>query len=46
MRAEHTPDETAFIFLRDGEEDEERITYRELDHAAIAIAPAFNLKGS
>ncbi len=38
MRAEQTPDETAFIFLRDGDDDEERITYKELDHAATAIA--------
>jgi acyl-CoA synthetase (AMP-forming)/AMP-acid ligase II len=37
-RAEHTPDETAFIFLRDGDDDEERITYKELDYAARAIA--------
>jgi len=37
-RARHTPDHTAFIFLRDGEDDEERITYKELDYAASAIA--------
>jgi acyl-CoA synthetase (AMP-forming)/AMP-acid ligase II len=37
-RAIHTPGETAYIFLRDGEDDEERITYRELDQAARAIA--------
>lgn len=37
-RAVHTPGETAYIFLRDGEDDEERITYRELDQAARAIA--------
>ncbi len=37
-RAIQTPDETAYIFLRDGEDDEERITYFELDRAARAIA--------
>lgn len=37
-RAIHTPEETAYIFLRDGEDDEERITYSELDIAAKAIA--------
>jgi len=37
-RAQYTPDETAFIFLRDGDDDEERITYKELDHAAMGIA--------
>jgi acyl-CoA synthetase (AMP-forming)/AMP-acid ligase II len=36
MRADCTPDETAFIFLRDGEDDEEKITYKELDQAANA----------
>ena len=47
-RAEHTPDETAYIFLRDGEDDEERITYRELDDTARTIAQRLiesNLKG-
>ena len=37
-RAEHTPDHTAFIFLRDGEDDEERISYKILDDAARTIA--------
>jgi len=37
-RAKHTPDHTAFIFLRDGDDDEERITYKKLDQAASAIA--------
>ncbi|MHC1778059.1 MAG: AMP-binding protein [Lentimicrobium sp.] len=37
-RAAHTPDETAYIFLRDGEDDEEIITYHELDQAAKSIA--------
>jgi acyl-CoA synthetase (AMP-forming)/AMP-acid ligase II len=47
-RAKHTPDETAYIFLRDGEDDEERITYKELDQAATSIAKRLtdmNLKG-
>jgi acyl-CoA synthetase (AMP-forming)/AMP-acid ligase II len=47
-RAEHTPGETAFIFLRDGEDDEEKITYEELDAAATHIAnhlTAKNLQG-
>jgi acyl-CoA synthetase (AMP-forming)/AMP-acid ligase II/acyl carrier protein len=44
MRAEQTPDETAFIFLKDGEEDEERITYKELDHAAATIAQRLSVK--
>ena len=49
MRAEHTPDETAFIFLRDGEDDEEKITYKELDQAARTIAVSLsekNLQGA
>jgi acyl-CoA synthetase (AMP-forming)/AMP-acid ligase II len=37
-RAEHTGGQTAFIFLKDGEDEEERITYRELDEAARSIA--------
>ena len=48
MRAIETPDETAYIFLRDGEDDEERITYAELDKAANLIAHrllAMNMKG-
>ena len=47
-RARHTPDQTAYIFLRDGEEDEEKITYRELDQAARTIAHRllqWNMKG-
>ena len=44
MRAEHIPDETAFIFLRDGEEDEEKITYKELDDAALTIAQRLTSK--
>ncbi|MCU0370395.1 MAG: AMP-binding protein [Bacteroidales bacterium] len=37
-RALQTPDLTAYIFLRDGENDEEKITYRELDQFATSIA--------
>ena len=47
-RAQFTPDQTAYIFLADGETIEERISYRELDHAASAIASRLtqmNLKG-
>jgi acyl-CoA synthetase (AMP-forming)/AMP-acid ligase II len=38
FRALHTPDQTAYIFLADGENQEEKITYRELDQAAVNIA--------
>jgi acyl-CoA synthetase (AMP-forming)/AMP-acid ligase II len=38
MRAEYTPGETAYLFLVDGENQEERITYGELDRDARAIA--------
>lgn len=47
-RAQHSPDETAFIFITDGDDLEEVITYKELDHAARAIASgliALNMKG-
>jgi len=37
-RALHTPDETAYIFLKDGEDDEERITYAQLYQSALSIA--------
>lgn len=38
MRAGQTPDKIAFIFLNDGDNDEVRITFRELDKAARSIA--------
>lgn len=38
IRAEQTPDETAYIFLRDGDEDEERITNGELYRLSVSIA--------
>lgn len=47
-RAQYTPDHIAFIFLKDGEDDEERISYLELDRAARKIAAgliALNMKG-
>jgi acyl-CoA synthetase (AMP-forming)/AMP-acid ligase II len=47
-RAEREPDKTAFVFLKDGEDDEEKITYKELDHAARDVAQrltAMSLKG-
>ncbi|MDX2214705.1 MAG: fatty acyl-AMP ligase [Oculatellaceae cyanobacterium bins.114] len=36
-RALHQPDKTAFIFLRDGETESDRITYQELHVTAQAI---------
>jgi len=36
-RATRTPDQIALIYLRDGEEDEEKITYRKLLDAAMEI---------
>lgn len=47
-RAIHTPDKTAFIFLTDGDDQEERVTFKELDHAARLIASrliSLNMKG-
>jgi acyl-CoA synthetase (AMP-forming)/AMP-acid ligase II/acyl carrier protein len=38
IRANFTPDQNAFIYLRDGENEEEKITYRELDHSASSLA--------
>jgi acyl-CoA synthetase (AMP-forming)/AMP-acid ligase II len=38
FRAIQTPDQTAFIFLPDGENKEEKITYLELHHTALEIA--------
>lgn len=37
-RARHHPDRTACVFLRDGERDEERLTYGDLDAAARRFA--------
>ncbi|MGE5318175.1 MAG: AMP-binding protein [Chloroflexota bacterium] len=47
-RALHTPDKPAFIFLTDGDDQEERVTFKELDHAARSIAArliGLNMKG-
>lgn len=46
LRAAHSPEKIAYIFLRDGEDDEEIITYRELDHAARIIADSLRATGS
>lgn len=37
-RARSIPDELAYIFLRDGERDEERMSYRELNRKAAGFA--------
>jgi acyl-CoA synthetase (AMP-forming)/AMP-acid ligase II len=42
IRAKFTPDFTAYIFLKDGEDNEERLTYRELENGVGAIAQQFN----
>ncbi|MCF8228335.1 MAG: AMP-binding protein [Bacteroidales bacterium] len=38
IRAEKEPQKTAYIFLKDGEDEEERITYGELYQSALTIA--------
>ena len=38
MRAEHKPGDTAYTFLVDGEDQEEKITYSELDRDVKVIA--------
>ena len=37
-RAIHQPDHTAYVFLEDGEIEEARLTYAELDKKARAVA--------
>ncbi|OKH18909.1 aminotransferase class I/II-fold pyridoxal phosphate-dependent enzyme [[Limnothrix rosea] IAM M-220] len=37
-RAQHQPDQQAYVFLQDGETESERLTYYELDQQARAIA--------
>ena len=37
-RAEHQKDKTAYIFLVDGEKQEQKLTYGQLDTQARAIA--------
>jgi acyl-CoA synthetase (AMP-forming)/AMP-acid ligase II/alkylation response protein AidB-like acyl-CoA dehydrogenase/acyl carrier protein len=47
-RAQHQSDRTAYIFLQDGEIESARLTYRQLEQQAKAIAAqlqALNLKG-
>lgn len=47
-RASHTPDKIAYIFLKDGEDDAETATYKQLYDAAKAIASrllSLNAKG-
>ncbi|HSK77319.1 MAG TPA: amino acid adenylation domain-containing protein, partial [Thermoanaerobaculia bacterium] len=41
-RAARTPDRTAYIFLAEGEEEQERLTYAGLDARARAIAAALS----
>ncbi|MFI5985293.1 fatty acyl-AMP ligase [Streptomyces sp. NPDC051555] len=41
LRSEQQPDRTAFVFLRNGEDPEETVTYRELDEASRLRAAAF-----
>lgn len=45
-RAENQPDETAFIFLEDGEAGEQSITYARLDQKAQMIAAQLQTSGS
>ena len=42
---EHTPDSIAYYYLRDGETEEVRYTYRELDRRARAIAAELLARG-
>lgn len=44
-RAEDQPDEIAFVFLRDGEQPTEQLTYRELDRDMVARAAGFRAAG-
>ncbi len=45
FRAERTPDKVAFIFLKDGETEEEKITYRQLYEQAWRIAHTIRNRG-
>ncbi|HSF38611.1 MAG TPA: AMP-binding protein, partial [Thermoanaerobaculia bacterium] len=40
FRAARTPDRTAYVFLAEGEEEQDRLTYAALDARARAIAAA------
>src|SRR5215207_5684956 len=41
-RAARTPDRTAYVFLAEGEEEQDRLTYAGLDARARAIAAALS----
>ncbi|MCP4112642.1 MAG: AMP-binding protein, partial [Desulfobacteraceae bacterium] len=45
-RAQYQPDKTGYIFLNDGESDEIRLTYRELDRHARSVAVRLNSIGA
>ncbi|MGW5611093.1 fatty acyl-AMP ligase [Streptomyces sp. NPDC003753] len=45
LRSEKQPDETAYVFLRNGEEPQETMTYRELEAAARLRAAALTAAG-
>jgi len=45
-QAQRRGDATAYIFLRDGEEDEARLTYRRIDQQARAIAARLRQRGA
>jgi acyl-CoA synthetase (AMP-forming)/AMP-acid ligase II len=45
LRSEKQPDETAYVFLRNGEEPSDALSYGELDAAAGARAAAFAAEG-
>lgn len=45
LRSAKQPDETAYVFLRNGEEPEESLTYRELHDAACVRAAALESAG-
>jgi len=44
-RASHQPDKTAYIFLADGGNEEEKINYKELDKKSKAIAASLLKQG-
>ncbi|MEL6223569.1 MAG: type I polyketide synthase, partial [Cyanobacteria bacterium J06627_8] len=46
FRAASTPNSQAFVFLRDGEEEDNELTYRDLDQRARAIAAALQDRGA
>ncbi|MFD7507950.1 fatty acyl-AMP ligase [Streptomyces sp. NPDC059853] len=45
LRSEKQPDDTAYVFLRSGEEPQESLTYRELHEAARTRAAGFAVTG-